>query len=87
MAYMVYLIVVTARTTTKLWDPYDILGVSRVSLLIYGGVLIFSFAGSDTLSIRAPTKKRFPDITSDFLLSTTPTRSALTLQRTKRLIY
>lgn len=29
MAYMVYLIIVTARTTTKLWDPYDILGVSR----------------------------------------------------------
>jgi translocation protein SEC63 len=30
MAYMVYLIIVTARTVTKIWDPYDILGVSRV---------------------------------------------------------
>jgi translocation protein SEC63 len=30
MAYMVYLIIVTARTITKIWDPYDILGVSRV---------------------------------------------------------
>jgi len=31
MAYMVYLIVVTQRTSPKIWDPYDILGVSRVS--------------------------------------------------------
>jgi translocation protein SEC63 len=30
MAYMVYLIIVTARTITKIWDPYDILGVARV---------------------------------------------------------
>lgn len=29
MAYMVYLIVTTQRTIPKLWDPYDILGVSR----------------------------------------------------------
>ncbi|PGH28191.1 hypothetical protein AJ80_00081 [Polytolypa hystricis UAMH7299] len=29
MAYMVYLIVVTARTVPKIWDPYDILGISR----------------------------------------------------------
>jgi translocation protein SEC63 len=31
MAWMVYLIVVTARTVVKAYDPYDILGVSRVS--------------------------------------------------------
>jgi preprotein translocase subunit Sec63 len=31
MAWMVYLITVTARTTVKAYDPYDILGVSRVS--------------------------------------------------------
>jgi preprotein translocase subunit Sec63 len=30
MAWMVYLILVTARTVTKLYDPYEILGVSRV---------------------------------------------------------
>jgi translocation protein SEC63 len=30
MAGMVYLIIVTARTAHKIWDPYDILGVSRV---------------------------------------------------------
>lgn len=30
MAWMVYLILVTARTVTKLYDPYQILGVSRV---------------------------------------------------------
>ncbi|KAJ5167290.1 uncharacterized protein N7482_006071 [Penicillium canariense] len=29
MAWMVYLIIVTARTVTKLYDPYEILGVSR----------------------------------------------------------
>ncbi|KAJ5901701.1 hypothetical protein N7495_002229 [Penicillium taxi] len=29
MAWMVYLIIITARTTPKLYDPYNILGVSR----------------------------------------------------------
>ncbi|KAE9982282.1 hypothetical protein BLS_006289 [Venturia inaequalis] len=29
IAFMVYLIIVTARTITKIWDPYDVLGVSR----------------------------------------------------------
>ncbi|KAJ5096596.1 hypothetical protein N7456_007317 [Penicillium angulare] len=29
MAWMVYLIMITARTSTKAYDPYDILGVSR----------------------------------------------------------
>lgn len=33
MAWMVYLILVTARTTTKSYDPYDILGVSRVGAI------------------------------------------------------
>ena len=31
MAGMVYLILVTARTVPKIWDPYEVLGVSRVS--------------------------------------------------------
>lgn len=31
MAWMVYLIIVTARSTPKVYDPYEILGVSRVS--------------------------------------------------------
>ena len=30
MGYMVYLIAVTAKTIPKIWDPYDILGISRV---------------------------------------------------------
>lgn len=30
MSWMVYLIIVTARSTPKIWDPYDILGISRV---------------------------------------------------------
>ncbi|KAI9760446.1 MAG: hypothetical protein M4579_001639 [Chaenotheca gracillima] len=29
IAWMIYLIMVTARTMPKLWDPYDILGISR----------------------------------------------------------
>jgi hypothetical protein len=29
-AAMVYLILVTARLTPDIWDPYDVLGVSRV---------------------------------------------------------
>ncbi|QSS65334.1 translocation protein sec63 [Histoplasma capsulatum] len=29
MAWMVYLIIVTARTSPKIWDPYEILGISR----------------------------------------------------------
>lgn len=32
MAYMVYLIMVTQMSAPKIWDPYDILGVARVSL-------------------------------------------------------
>jgi Preprotein translocase subunit Sec63 len=35
MAWMIYLIMVTARTTTKVYDPYDILGVSRVRWLFW----------------------------------------------------
>ena len=29
MTYMVYLMVVTARSTPKIWDPYEVLGISR----------------------------------------------------------
>lgn len=29
IAYMAYLMAVTARTVPKIWDPYDVLGVSR----------------------------------------------------------
>jgi translocation protein SEC63 len=38
MAFMAYLIYVTARTIPKLWNPYDILGLSDVRVaLIYRG--------------------------------------------------
>jgi translocation protein SEC63 len=30
MAFMVYLIIITARTVPQIWDPYEVLGVSRV---------------------------------------------------------
>jgi hypothetical protein len=29
-AWMMYLIAVSAKTASKIWDPYDILGISRV---------------------------------------------------------
>jgi translocation protein SEC63 len=32
-AAMIYLILVTARTTPDIWDPYEVLGVSKVWLL------------------------------------------------------
>ena len=32
MAWMVYLMAVTARSETKIWDPYEVLGVSRVRM-------------------------------------------------------
>jgi translocation protein SEC63 len=32
MAAMVYLIIVTARTVPKIWDPYEVLGISMVRL-------------------------------------------------------
>jgi translocation protein SEC63 len=32
MLYMVYLMIVTVRTVPKVWDPYDVLGISRVCL-------------------------------------------------------
>ena len=30
IAGMIYLIIVTAQNVPKIWDPYDVLGVSRV---------------------------------------------------------
>ncbi len=33
MAWMVYKIVVTKRILPKMWDPYEILGLSRVSVV------------------------------------------------------
>jgi translocation protein SEC63 len=30
MAFMIYLIIVTAQTVEKRWDPYEVLGISRV---------------------------------------------------------
>lgn len=33
MAFMAYLIYVTARTIPKIWNPYDILGISDVCVL------------------------------------------------------
>lgn len=86
MAWMIYLITVTARSTPKIWDPYDILGISRVRGfvppfefvdLLRGNMLTVCFVD------RAPTKKRFRDTTSAFLSSTTLTRSDLTPQRTR----
>jgi translocation protein SEC63 len=46
MAGMVYLILVTARTTPRIYDPYSILGVSRVCLALV-------FPSSDCTCLRS----------------------------------
>jgi len=38
-AMMVYLIIVTARTVPKIWDPYEVLGISRVRMLLRESLL------------------------------------------------
>lgn len=44
IAWMIYLIIVTARTIPKIYDPYEILGVSRVGLPSkILNVMLFSF--------------------------------------------
>lgn len=74
MAYMVYLIMVTARSTPKIWDPYDILGISRVRVYFLPS---FPMQGMDEswlfaniyflfVACRVPTKKRSLDTTSAF---------------------
>ena len=35
---MVYLIIVTVRTVPQLWDPYEVLGISRVCGLLLNHV-------------------------------------------------
>lgn len=35
MGWMIYLIVVTQRVMPKIWDPYTILGISRVGVAIF----------------------------------------------------
>jgi len=77
MAYMAYLIVVTQRTLPKIWDPYDILGVSRVS-----GVARFcEMKRADFL--RAPTRRPLTDSTRNCRLNITPTKSNSMLRRTR----
>jgi preprotein translocase subunit Sec63 len=45
MAGMAYLIMVTQRTVPKLWNPYDILGISEVS---FATAISFSSDIADT---------------------------------------
>jgi preprotein translocase subunit Sec63 len=65
MAWMVYLIVVTARTVTKAYDPYDILGVARVSYLAWEMVEYTSMSIDNFfLENRAQMRRLSPDTTS-----------------------
>lgn len=54
MGWMIYLIMVTARTVPKIWDPYDILGVSRVSCRVLR--LFFAPALANSTTHRALVK-------------------------------
>jgi translocation protein SEC63 len=56
MAGMVYLIIVTARTTPRIYDPYSILGVSSVCLAL-------AFPSSDCTCLRsAYERQKFADL-------------------------
>ena len=45
MGFMVYLILVTQRTVIKIWNPYDILGISDVSLPLKCMSTSFQYVG------------------------------------------
>lgn len=76
MAWMVYLIIVTQRIIPKIWDPYDILGISRVRPKQYPDL-------SRLIHCRAPMRKQSVGITSDYLSSSIQIRSGLIRQKMK----
>jgi hypothetical protein len=80
-AAMVYLILVTARTTPDIWDPYEVLGVSRVR---WPPLATRTFDNDANLQIRMRTRRRLRNITDDSLLLCIPTKPARTPQRTLR---
>lgn len=55
IAWMIYLIIVTARTLPKIYDPYEILGVSRVSARLCPKKKDFLLTG--LVLNRAPTRR------------------------------
>jgi translocation protein SEC63 len=71
IAAMIYLIIVTARTVPKIWDPYDVLGVSRVGFRLFrsGNTLTAGQSASEKeikkhyrkLSLTQHPDKRQPD--------------------------
>jgi translocation protein SEC63 len=71
IAAMIYLIIVTARTVPKIWDPYDVLGVSRVGFRLFrsGNTLTVGQSASEKeikkhyrkLSLTQHPDKRQPD--------------------------
>ena len=75
-ALMVYLIYVTAQTVTKIWDPYDVLGISRVRVL---HLMVESSADSTN---RTRTRRRSRSITESCRSACTPTKPAKTHRRT-----
>lgn len=88
MAWMIYLIMVTARSTTKVYDPYDVLGVSRVCVERGNPRNKTQEPNKErdliAKSYRAPTKKPSPATISVFRSSTTPIKSAPTPPRMRR---
>jgi hypothetical protein len=79
-AAMIYLIMVTARSSPDIWDPYEVLGVSRVRLLPKPAT---TNNDTDWLN-RMRTKRRLRNTTEDSPLPFTPTRPARTPQRTSQ---
>ena len=82
MGWMAYLMMVTARSTPKIWDPYDILDLSRVwsSFEQPGGrKLLTTYAAS------LPTRRKSNPASDALQSSTILIRSDWTNQKTRPL--
>ena len=77
-ALMVYLIIVTARSVPKIWDPYEVLGVSRVCVLPFRA----TNDRATLIAISLPMRNQSRSTTESSPLACTPTRPARTLPRT-----
>jgi len=79
MAAMAYLIVVTQRSIPKIWNPYDILGISDV-----GGTTSGMEARAN-LSYSPSTRSRSSHTTDDYRSNSIQIKRDLTPRRTRLL--
>ena len=84
MAGMVYLIMVTQRTVLKIWNPYDILGISDVSLRFCELPSDIGIRIANRHYRSPPPRSKSSHTTRSFPSSSTPTRLGLIQPRTRR---